>query len=421
MTLVTAFLLLFAMPVIAVALFELMFDRVYNANFFNPAAGGDPVLWQHLFWLFGHPEVYIMILPAMGIVSDVLPTFSRKPIFGYAAIVFAGIAIGFMGWGVWAHHMFAVGLGPVANSAFALSTMFIAVPTGVKIFNWLGTLWKGDLHFSTPMLFALGFVAMFIIGGLSGVTHAIVPSDAQQTDTYYIVAHFHYVLFGGAIFGLFAGIYYWWPKAFGKLLSEAIGKVHFWLMFIGFNLAFGPMHILGLDGMPRRTYTYPDGMGWNLWNLVSTIGAFIIALSIAIFIANVVLTRRKGREAGADPWDGRTLEWSIPSPAPVYNFAEVPVVRARDDFWHRKYVVRPDEQIAPVVAGGAVSVDSHEDEDPGHAIHLPAPSLFPAISSIGLPIMAFGVIYSWPLIIVGGLVVLLGLFGWVLEPSEVEH
>src|SRR5918997_4342093 len=215
MTLTTAFLLLFAMPVIAVALFQLMFDRVFLSVFFDSAQGGDPILWQHLFWVFGHPEVYIMILPAMGIVSDVLPTFSRKPIFGYAAIVFAGIAIGFMGWGVWAHHMFAVGLGPVANAAFSLSTMFIAVPTGIKIFNWLGTLWGGDIRFKTPLLFAVGFVTMFIIGGLSGVSHAIVPHDAQQTDTYYIVAHFHYVLFGGAIFGLFGGFYYWWPKFFG--------------------------------------------------------------------------------------------------------------------------------------------------------------------------------------------------------------
>src|SRR5918992_247449 len=278
MSLVTSFLLLFSMPVLAVGLFQLMFDRVYDANFFNPGAGGDPLLWQHFFWLFGHPEVYILILPAMGIVSDVLPTFARKPIFGYAAIVFAGIAIGFMGWGVWAHHMFTVGLGPVANAAFALSTMFIAVPTGIKIFNWLGTLWGGAIRITTPFLFAVGFVAMFIIGGLSGVTHAIVPHDAFQTDTYYIVAHFHYVLFGGAIFGLFAGLYYWWPKISGRLLSERLGKLHFWLMFIGFNLAFAPFHILGLQGMPRRIQSYPDGYGWNLWNVVSTAGAFLIAI-----------------------------------------------------------------------------------------------------------------------------------------------
>jgi cytochrome c oxidase subunit 1 len=426
MSLVTSFLLLFAMPVLAVALFQLMFDRVYDANFFNPAQGGDPLLWQHLFWVFGHPEVYIMILPAMGIVSDVLPTFSRKPIFGYAAIVFAGIAIGFMGWGVWAHHMFAVGLGPVANSAFALSTMFIAVPTGIKIFNWIGTLWGGDIRFKTPFLFAIGFVSMFIIGGLSGVTHGIVPSDAQQTDTYYIVAHFHYVLFGGALFGLMAGTYYWWPKVFGRLLSEGLGKLHFWLMFIGFNLTFGPHHILGLQGQPRRTYTYPEGMGWEFWNLVSTIGAFVIALSFVVFIVNVLYSRRRGEEAGADPWDGRTLEWSTPSPPPEFNFTDIPVVQHRDDFWHRKYTETPEEPAqpapTPVIAGGA---NGHEDESHGegtraNGIHMPDPSYFPVVAALGIPLMGYGVIYNWALIPIGGLIALLGLFGWVLEPQAEE-
>jgi cytochrome c oxidase subunit 1 len=420
MVLVTSFLLLFAMPVIAVALFQLMFDRVFLANFFNPAAGGDPLLWQHLFWLFGHPEVYIMILPAMGIVSDVLPTFARKPIFGYAAIVFAGAAIGFMGWGVWAHHMFATGLGPVANSAFALTTMFIAVPTGVKIFNWLGTLWGGTIRFKTPLLFAVGFVAMFIIGGLSGVTHSIVPHDRQQTDTYYIVAHFHYVLFGGAIFGIFSGLYYWWPKMFGRLLSEKLGKLHFWLMFIGFNLTFGPMHIVGLQGMPRRTYTYPDGMGWNLLNLIETVGSIVIAVSIFVFLVNVMVTRKRGEIATADPWDGRTLEWSIPSPTPEYNFAEIPLVQERDDWWHRKYAPTPEGQPVPVHSGGA---DVHEqDEDAGHGIHLPSPSYFPLVASAGLPVMGWGVVYAnWPVVIAGGLVVVLGLFGWAFEPSAEEH
>jgi cytochrome c oxidase subunit 1 len=417
MSLVTSFLILFAMPVLAVGLFQLMFDRVYDANFFNPAAGGDPLLWQHLFWLFGHPEVYILILPAMGIVSDVLPTFARKPIFGYAAIVFAGIAIGFMGWGVWAHHMFATGLGPVANSAFALSTMFIAVPTGVKIFNWLGTLWGGSIRITTPLLFAIGFVAMFIIGGLSGVTHSIVPHDLQQTDTYYVVAHFHYVLFGGAIFGIFAGLYYWWPKFFGRLLSERLGKLHFTLMFVGFNLAFAPMHILGLQGMPRRIYTYPDGYGFNFWNMVSTIGAFVIALSIAVFIFNVVRSRTKGEEAGDDPWDGRTLEWSIPSPPPAYNFADVPVVHARDDWWHKKYVETPEGPPARVFAGGA---NGHESSGEGHGIHLPSPSYFPVVAAVGLPMAAYGVIYHPVLIGVGILITMLGAFGWVLEPPAEE-
>jgi cytochrome c oxidase subunit 1 len=417
MSLVTQFLLLFAMPIIAVALFELMFDRVWQANFFNPANGGDPLLWQHLFWLFGHPEVYIMILPAMGIVSEILPTFARKPIFGYAAVVFSGIAIGFMGWGVWAHHMFATGLGPVANSAFALTTMFIAVPTGVKIFNWIGTLWGGSLHFRTAMLFALGFIAQFIIGGLSGVLHSIVPSDAQQTDTYFIVAHFHYVLFGGSIFALFAGFYYWWPKVFGKLLNERLGKLHFWLMFIGFNLAFFPMHIVGLKGMPRRIYTYPDNMGWNFLNFIETIGAFIIALSVLVFIVNAVRTRKHGEEPGDDPWDARTLEWATSSPPPAHNFDEIPIVKSRDDHWHRKYLQDPEGQPVPVIAGGA---DAEEPGEHGH-IHLPSPSYFPLFAACGLPIVGWGVVYTQPsVMILGAVVLILGIFGWALEPSVDE-
>jgi cytochrome c oxidase subunit 1 len=418
MTLVVSFLLVFALPVLAIALFELAFDRLFGTLFFNPAAGGDPILWQHLFWLFGHPEVYILILPAMGIVSEVLPTFSRKPLFGYAAVVFSGIAIAFMGFGVWAHHMFTVGLGPVANAAFALSTMFIAVPTGVKIFNWVGTMWGGSIRFATPMLFSIGFIAMFIIGGLSGVTHAIVPSDAQQQDTYYIVAHFHYVLFGGAIFGLFAGAYYWFPKVTGRMLSERWGKLHFWLMLIGFNLTFGPMHILGLQGMRRRVPTYPEGVGWDLWNLVSTIGGFIIAASILVFMVNVIRSLRGGQEAGDDPWDARTLEWSISSPPPHYNFAEVPVVRHRDELWHRKYTEDERGQPVPVVAGAADGPEEEEEEH--HDIHMPGPSYFPIVASLGLPVIAYGLIYWWPVAILGGLITLGGLFGWSLEPVAEE-
>ena len=261
MGLVTQLLLVFSLPIITVGLFELLFDRRWGTHFFDPTAGGDPILWQHLFWLFGHPEVYILILPAFGIFSEVLPVFSRKPLFGYQFVVFCGIAIGFIGFGVWAHHMFAAGLGPVANTAFGISTAIIAIPTGVKIFNWMATMYRGDIRFTSAMLFSVGGVAMFVIGGLSGVTHAVVPADYQQTDTYYIVAHFHYVLFGGAIFGLFSAAYFWWPKVFGTLLSEGLGKVHFWIMIIGFNLTFGPMHILGLQGMIRREYTYPGVPG----------------------------------------------------------------------------------------------------------------------------------------------------------------
>ncbi|MEX2588448.1 MAG: cytochrome c oxidase subunit I [Actinomycetota bacterium] len=429
MSLIVNFLLLFAMPIIAVALFMMTFDRSFGTLFFDASGGGDPILWQHLFWLFGHPEVYILILPAMGIVSEILPTFSRKPLFGYSFVVFSGAAIGFMGWGVWAHHMFTVGLGPAANAAFAVSTMFIAVPTGVKIFNWMATMAGGKLKFNTPMLFSIGFIAMFIIGGLSGVTHSIVPHDAQQQDTYYIVAHFHYVLFGGAILGLFGGLYYWFPKVYGKLLDETLGKVHFWMMMIGFNLTFGPFHILGLKGMPRRYYTYQEGLGWGMWNMVSTIGAFIIALSTIVFMYNWVKSKRSGEKAIEDPWDGRTLEWTIPSPPPEYNFAEIPQVEERDDFWHRKYKEDKKGRPVPVPTGGADAESSddapaeegHGEEghgEEGHGIHLPSPSYFPLVAAAGMPMMAAGVIMaSWLVGILGAVVCLSGFYGWVLEPA----
>ncbi|MEX0657597.1 MAG: cytochrome c oxidase subunit I [Egibacteraceae bacterium] len=421
MTLVTSVLMLFAMPVIGVALWQLMFDIGYGANFFNPALGGDPVLWQHMFWLFGHPEVYIIILPAFGIISEVLPVFSRKPLFGYTAIVFSGIAIGFMGWGVWAHHMFAVGLGPVANAAFALSTMFIAVPTGIKIFNWLGTMWGGQIRFRTPMLFAIGMVAMFTIGGLSGVTHAIVPHNYQQTDTYYVVAHFHYVMFGGAVFGLMAGFYYWFPKVKGRMMDERLGKLHFWLMLVGFNLAFGPMHVLGLQGMPRRVATYPDGMGWNLWNLVATVGGYMIALGFLVFVINVLKSRKGGLPAGDDPWDARTLEWSTTSPPPVHNFNEVPVVRTRDDFWNRKYASGDPSRTPLRVPSGGSGEAGADAGDVAHDIHMPDPSYYPLVAAFGMPIMAYGVLFTPILIAVGGVITIAGLFGWALEPSAEEH
>ena len=422
MGLVVQLLLAFSLPVITIGLVELLFDRLFGTHFFDVAAGGSPVLWQHLFWLFGHPEVYILVLPAMGIVSEILPVFARKPLFGYQFVVFSGIAIGFIGFGVWAHHMFAVGLGPVANTAFAVSTMIIAVPTGVKIFNWLGTLWNGDLRFATPMLFAIGFIAMFVIGGLSGVTHAVVPSDYQQTDTYYIVAHFHYVLFGGAIFGLFGGIYYWWPKVFGRMLSETGGKLNFWLMLIGFNMTFGPMHILGLQGMPRRIQTYPASLGLSFWNMVSSIGAFVIAISVLVFLVNAIASFRKPKQMEADPWDARTLEWATSSPPPEYNFEEIPVVHSLDDLWHRKYAETEGGRVVPVAAGGsgeAAAIDEHAGEHGGgHAIHMPSPSYFPLIAATGLPIIGYGLIFGVPAVALGLVIALAGFFGWALEPSS---
>jgi cytochrome c oxidase subunit 1 len=414
MSFVVQLLLVFALPVITVALFLLFFDRALGTAFYTTTRGGDPVLWQHLFWLFGHPEVYILILPAMGIVSEILPVFARKPLFGAKVVIYSGIAIGFMGWGVWAHHMFTTGLGPVATAAFSVSTMFIAVPTGVKIFNWLATIWGGKIRFTTPMLFAIGFVTQFIVGGLSGVTHSIVPHDAQQTDTYYIVAHFHYVLFGGSIFGLFAGLYYWWPKVFGHHLSEAVGKIHFWIFFLGFNLTFAPFHILGLQGMARRTYRYAEGMGWDFWNLAATVGALLIALGVVVFIGNALWSRKRGAVAGPDPWDGRTLEWSISSPPPEHNFDVVPTVHAFDDFWHRKYIENKEGRPEPVPVG-AQSDEAHGSDALG--IHLPNPSYMPILAASGLPLMAWGLIFAWPLIAVGAVVMFVGVFAWAVEPD----
>ncbi|HWB87667.1 MAG TPA: cbb3-type cytochrome c oxidase subunit I [Acidimicrobiia bacterium] len=424
MTTVVAFLLLFSLPIIAIALFMVTFDRQFGTLFFAPYGGGDPILWQHLFWLFGHPEVYILILPAMGIVSEVLPVFSRKPLFGYSAVVFAGAGIAFLGFGVWAHHMFASGISPVAQAAFGLSTMTIAIPTGVKIFNWMGTMWGGRLQLKTPMLFAIGFLAMFTIGGLSGVTHSVVPSDWQQTDTYYIVAHFHYVLFGGAVFGIFAGLYYWFPKISGRVMSDGLGKVHFWLMFIGFNLTFAPMHWLGLQGMVRRTWKYAPEAGLEFWNLMETIGAFIIALSIAVFMYNWWHSRRHGEPSGLDPWNARTLEWSIPNPTPEYNYAQAPVVTSLDHFWHLKY--DEDEEGRAIRKPDADEILDRLEYDglnPSSPIHLPAPSYFPMIMAAGLPLVFYGIIYHeamWgkALIVIGALVALSALIGWAIEPLE---
>ena len=402
MGLVVQFLLAFSLPIITVALFEMLFDRRWDTAFFDPTRGGDPILWQHLFWLFGHPEVYILILPAFGIISEILPVFSRKPLFGYQFVVFSGVAIGFIGFGVWVHHMYAAGLGPVANTAFGISTAIIAIPTGVKIFNWMATMAGGDLHFDTPMLYAVGAVAMFVIGGLSGVTHSVVPSDYQQTDTYYVVAHFHYVLFGGAVFGLFAGMYYWWPKVFAQKLGEGIGKVQFWLLIIGFNMTFGPMHILGLEGMIRREYTYPAALGLTFWNEVSSVGAYLIALSVLLFIVNVVRTRRRHRPLETDdPWDARTLEWMTACPPEPYNFETIPVVHSLDEFWHRKYAEDKEGRLVRVPAGAA---EHAPGPAAGHGIHMPSPSFWPLVAAFGLPTIAYGVMYSWWLVGAGALV-----------------
>ncbi len=403
MTLVTQFIIVTAFPVITVALVFLLFDRLFGTNFYSVAAGGDVLLWQHLFWLFGHPEVYILILPAMGIISEVIPTFSRKPLFGYAVVVYSGLLIAILGWGVWAHHMFQVGLGPIADSVFSATTMLIAIPTGVKIFNWIATMWGGRLKFTTAMLFAIGFIAMFIVGGLSGVMHSSPPADLQQTDTYFVVAHFHYVLVGGAVMGLFAGIYYWWPKVFGHQLSEAVGKWHFWLTVIGANLTFFPMHFIGLLGMPRRVYTYAPELGLDAMNLVATVGAFAMALGTLVFVANVVYARRKGAPASGNPWDGAMLEWSMASPPPVYNFSVIPAVKSRLPLWS-------DDGYSPRPL----------PETPPQPIHLPGGSYWPLVTAVGIVVGAIGgITQSLWVTLLGAAIVVGSIYAWAFEPFEV--
>lgn len=344
--LVTSFILIFAIPPLTATSSLLYLDRNLGTHFFDPSGGGDPVLWQHLFWNFGHPEVYIMILPAMGMVSEILPVFSRKPIFGYIFVAWSTVAIGVLSFTVWAHHMFAVGLPLLAMSFFTATSSIIAIPTGVKIFNWIATIWGGKVIAKPPFLFAVAFVAQFVLGGISGVMVAVVPFDWQVEDTYFLVAHFHYVLFGGMAFGVFGGFYYWFPKMFGRMLNERLGYVNFWLMFVGFNLTFFPMHLSGMLGMPRWVYTYPAGLGWGLPNLLSTLGAYILAISVLVFLWNFFNSLRHGPIAGPDPWDAWTLEWATSSPPPVENFRSIPSVRSRRPLWDLKHPERADSRFA---------------------------------------------------------------------------
>jgi cytochrome c oxidase subunit 1 len=326
--LVYAILLIIALPVVAAAVTMLLTDRHFGTHFFDPTQHGSPVLWQHLFWFFGHPEVYIMILPGFGMISEVIPVFSRKPIFGYKAVAAATAVIAFLATLVWAHHMFASPVPIVVLGFFMLSSFLIGVPTGVKIFNWIATLWRGSLVMSASLYFAIGFIAIFTIGGITGIFLAVFPVDWQLNDTYFVVAHFHYVLMGGAVFSIFAGLYYWFPKMTGRLMNEKLGKISFWVMFVGFNLTFFPMHSLGLSGMPRRIYTYQPGMGWSAYNMIATVGSFILGAGILLTIANVARSVKRGAVAGPDPWKGNTLEWFTTSPPPPNNFDAIPRVRS---------------------------------------------------------------------------------------------
>jgi cytochrome c oxidase subunit 1 len=410
---VTSGLIVLAFPAITVALVLLMFDRIFGGAFFDAARGGNNVLWEHLFWIFGHPEVYILILPAFGIISEIVSTFSKKRLFGYSSMVFATVLIGFLGFMVWVHHMFTSGLGPVANSIFAIATMAIAVPTGVKIFNWLFTLWGGQIRFTTANIFATAFIPTFVMGGTTGVMLAIPAADFQYHDTYFVVAHFHYVIVGGLILGLFAGLYYWWPKMFGRMLNEGMGKLHFWLFFIGFHLTFFPQHFLGLMGMPRRVFTYQPGYDLEVGNLVSTVGAFLMGIGTLVFLINIIATARKPVSAPADPWDGRTLEWAIPSPAPEYNFKQTPLVRGLDALWKEK--MAGNKEMTPA--------------EPVGSIHMPSASILPLVMSIGLFISGFGFMYKNYWVAGAGIVVtFIAMFlrsvyddhGWHIEKEELE-
>jgi len=415
MTLVTSFLIIFAFPAITIALAQLLFDRTFQTNIFRVEHGGQPIFWQHLFWVFGHPEVYILVLPAMGIVSEVLPTFSRKPLYGYPIVVFSGAVIGLLGFAVWSHHMFTTGLGVVATAAFSLLTMAIAVPTGVKIFNWVGTLWGGRIKFTVPMVFSCAFVWMFMMGGFSGIMHAAAPADAQQQDSYFVIAHFHYVLLGGILLGLLSGIYFWIPKVFGRQMSEKLGYWIAGMIIAGFNIAFFPMHYLGLTGMPRRTHTYLADMGWNTWNFVATMGAYLLGAGIFLCFFDMVRTvMSKKRACGPDPWGGRTLEWSLSSPVPPYNFAKLPIVSCRDAWWMQKH--------------GGIPIEYDLNEDTSHGVHMPSQSWMPMGASfgiftfgMGMTLMTAGVPLCGYVAIAGLAITFLFIFLWALEGPGGYH
>jgi cytochrome c oxidase subunit 1 len=342
LNLVMAGLVLLAVSPLTAAQIMLSLDRYLGAHFFDTQAGGSAVIWMHFFWIFGHPEVYVLVLPAFAFASEIIPVFSRKPIFGYPVMVAATVAIGFVGFSVWAHHMFTIGMNSYANSFFAITTMVVGVPTGIKIFNWIGTMWGGKIQFKTPMLFCIAFLFQFLVAGLTGIMLGVAPFDWQLGNSYFVVAHFHYVIVGGILFTLFGAFYYWFPKMSGRMYNEALGKLHFWLFVIGFHLTFDFMHIPGILGMPRRIYTYEPGRGWEIWNLICTVGVLFQIAAIVVFISNLLRSLRKGKPAGNDPWDAWTLEWSTNSPPPEYNFARIPVVRSRRPLWDLKHPEDPD-------------------------------------------------------------------------------
>jgi heme/copper-type cytochrome/quinol oxidase subunit 1 len=394
-----------------VASTTLMLDRLVGTQFYNQAEGGDPLLWQHLFWFFAHPEVYIIFLPAQGIVSMIVATFTGRPVFGYIALVLSLVATAFIGFGVWVHHMFTTGLPQFGTSFFTAASIMIVVPSGVQIFCWIATLWSGRVRFATPLLYALGFFLVFIIGGLTGVMLAAVPLDAQVHDTFFVVAHFHYVLIGGSVFPLLGGIHYWFPKITGRMLSERLGRFSFWVLLIGFNLAFFPQHILGLMGMPRRVYTYPVEMQWGALNLLSSVGALTMFVALSVYLVNVLVSLRRGAVASDNPWGASSLEWATSSPPPPYNFHPAPTVVGRDPLWE------PDLTERPVVVGLAsdrreVLVTHLMDAEPDHRKEFPEPTAWPFLTAVALAGLYVGTIFTPWAAVWGAIPTTIGLIGW---------
>ena len=413
MMFVTSFLIIFAFPPLTIALFQVIMDRTFGTLFYEPAAGAMPILWQHLFWIFGHPEVYIIILPAFGVISEIIPTFSRKPLFGYPVVVLSGIFIGFMGFAVWSHHMFTTGLGAVANTAFSLTSFVIGIPTGVKVFNWLGTMWGGRIRLKVPMLYAIAFLITFTVGGVTGIMLAMPPFDAQAQDSYFVVAHFHFVMGGGALLSFLAALYYWFPKMTGRMLPEGVGKLSFALIVGGFWLIFMPQHLLGLLGMPRRIQTYEAGIGLELGNLLSTLGTIPMGIGMALTLGSVIWAFRFGKKAGNDPWDGRTLEWATTSPPPYYDFDEQPVAHDRDAWWVEKH---PE-------MGHIEHTDRGTDVDyDAEGIHMPGQSWYPLIASLAIFIASYGILYdNFLLAILMGVVLVASIYSWAFEGVGGHH